>query len=62
MREEDLAKDLKLHPKQLRRVLQMLMEEKLVIREHRKEVILLILVLLFSSSSLYPSDGFVCCK
>ncbi|XP_062026663.1 uncharacterized protein LOC133742952 [Rosa rugosa] len=37
VREEDLAKDLKLHPKQLRRVLQMLMEEKLVIREHRKE-------------------------
>ncbi|KAL6175352.1 hypothetical protein ACLB2K_051993 [Fragaria x ananassa] len=37
VREEDLAKDLKLHPKQLRRVLQFLMEERLVIREHRKE-------------------------
>nr|XP_011464246.1 PREDICTED: general transcription factor IIE subunit 1-like [Fragaria vesca subsp. vesca] len=37
VREEDLAKDLKLHPKQLRWVLQFLMEERLVIREHRKE-------------------------
>ncbi|KAL6182938.1 hypothetical protein ACLB2K_044350 [Fragaria x ananassa] len=37
VREEDLAKDLKLHSKQLRRVLQFLMEERLVIREHRKE-------------------------
>lgn len=38
MREEDLAKDLKLHSKQLRRTLRFFEEEKLVTRDHRKEV------------------------
>lgn len=38
VREEDLAKDLKLHAKQLRRVLRFLEEEKLLTRDHRKEV------------------------
>lgn len=37
VREEDLAKDLKLHSKQLRRTLRFLEEEKLVARDHRKE-------------------------
>ncbi|PSS26840.1 General transcription factor IIE subunit 1 like [Actinidia chinensis var. chinensis] len=37
VREEDLAKDLKLHSKQLRRTLRFLEEEKLVTRDHRKE-------------------------
>lgn len=41
VREEDLAKDLKLHSKQLRRTLRFLEEEKLVARDHRKEVSLL---------------------
>ena len=36
--EEDLAKDLKLHLKQLRRTLRFFEEEKLVTRDHRKEV------------------------
>lgn len=40
VREEDLAKDLKLHSKQLRRTLRFLEEEKLIMRDHRKEVIL----------------------
>ena len=38
MKEEDLAKFLKLHPKQLRRTLRVLEEEMLVVREHRREV------------------------
>lgn len=38
VKEEDLAKVLRLHPKQLRRTLRVLEEEMLVIREHRKEV------------------------
>ncbi|GJY97635.1 transcription initiation factor IIE subunit alpha [Tanacetum coccineum] len=38
VREEDLAKDLKLHLKQLRRTLRFFEEEKLVTRDHRKEV------------------------
>ncbi|XP_050376255.1 uncharacterized protein LOC126793700 isoform X2 [Argentina anserina] len=37
VREEDLAKDLKLHSKQLRRALRYFEEEKLVTRDHRKE-------------------------
>ncbi|KAL1824732.1 hypothetical protein ACET3Z_011510 [Daucus carota] len=37
VREEDLAKDLKLHAKQLRRILRFFEEEKLVTRDHRKE-------------------------
>ncbi|XP_065860658.1 uncharacterized protein [Euphorbia lathyris] len=37
VREEDLAKDLKLHSKQLRRILRFFEEEKLVTRDHRKE-------------------------
>lgn len=37
IREEDLAKILKLHSKQLRRTLRFFEEEKLVTREHRKE-------------------------
>ncbi|KAK6946972.1 TFIIEalpha/SarR/Rpc3 HTH domain [Dillenia turbinata] len=36
-REEDLAKELKLHSKQLRRTLRFLEEEKMVSRDHRKE-------------------------
>ncbi|KAI4324632.1 hypothetical protein MLD38_030102 [Melastoma candidum] len=37
VREEDLAKAIKLHTKQLRRTLRMLEEEKLITRDHRKE-------------------------
>lgn len=37
VREEDLAKDLKLHSKQLRRILRFFEEEKLITRDHRKE-------------------------
>ncbi|KAL5726069.1 hypothetical protein ACHQM5_009140 [Ranunculus cassubicifolius] len=37
VREDDLAKDLKLHSKQLRRTLRFFEEEKLVTRDHRKE-------------------------
>lgn len=37
VREENLAKDLKLHTKQLRRTLRFFEEEKLVTRDHRKE-------------------------
>ncbi|KAM7278925.1 hypothetical protein ACFE04_006059 [Oxalis oulophora] len=37
VREEDLAKDLKLHSKQLRRILRLFEEEKLITREHRRE-------------------------
>ncbi|XP_042487358.1 transcription initiation factor IIE subunit alpha isoform X1 [Macadamia integrifolia] len=37
IREEDLAKDLKLHSKQLRRTLRFFEEEKLITRDHRKE-------------------------
>ncbi|GAB4825217.1 hypothetical protein Ancab_008092 [Ancistrocladus abbreviatus] len=37
VREEDLAKDLRLHTKQLRRTLRFFEEEKLVMRDHRKE-------------------------
>lgn len=37
IREEELAKELKLHLKQLRRILRFFEEEKLVTREHRKE-------------------------
>lgn len=38
VREEDLAKDLKLHSKQLRRTLRFFEEEKVVTRDHRREV------------------------
>lgn len=48
VREEDLAKDLKLHSKQLRRTLRFFEEEKLVTRDHRKEVILLNFIFVFS--------------
>lgn len=37
VREEDLAKDLKVHSKQLRRALRFFEEEKLVMRDYRKE-------------------------
>ncbi|TVU30207.1 hypothetical protein EJB05_21817 [Eragrostis curvula] len=37
VQEEHLAKDLKLHSKQLRRILRFFEEEKLIMREHRKE-------------------------
>ncbi|XP_058788334.1 uncharacterized protein LOC131662532 isoform X2 [Vicia villosa] len=37
VREEDLAKDLKLHAKQLRRTLRFFEEEKIITRDHRKE-------------------------
>ncbi|GAV74232.1 TFIIE_alpha domain-containing protein [Cephalotus follicularis] len=37
VREEDLAKDLKLHSKQLRRTLRFFEEEKLITRDHRRE-------------------------
>ncbi|XWS75749.1 hypothetical protein CRYUN_Cryun01aG0118800 [Craigia yunnanensis] len=37
VREEDFAKELKLHSKQLRRTLRLFEEEKLVIRDHRRE-------------------------
>ncbi|CAI5470680.1 unnamed protein product [Closterium sp. Yama58-4] len=37
MREEELARQLHLHPKQLRRTLKMLEEEMMIVREHRKE-------------------------
>ncbi|GAB2274562.1 hypothetical protein Dimus_009329 [Dionaea muscipula] len=37
VREEDLAKDLRLHSKQLRRILRFFEEEKLVMRDHRRE-------------------------
>ncbi|MCL7030819.1 hypothetical protein MKW94_028236 [Papaver nudicaule] len=37
IREEDLAEELKMHPKELRRNLVFLEEEKLVTRDHRKE-------------------------
>ncbi|XP_074564708.1 uncharacterized protein LOC141821210 isoform X2 [Curcuma longa] len=37
VREEDLAKTLKLHAKQLRRILRYFEEEKLVMRDHRRE-------------------------
>ncbi|OAY36125.1 general transcription factor IIE subunit 1 [Manihot esculenta] len=37
VREEDLAKDLKLHSKQLRRTLRFFEEEKLIARDNRKE-------------------------
>ena len=43
VREEDLAKDLKLHSKQLRRTLRFFEEEKLVTRDHRREVSTLII-------------------
>lgn len=39
VREEDLAKDLKLHTKQLRRILRFFEEEKIITRDHRREVI-----------------------
>ncbi|KAK1384020.1 General transcription factor IIE subunit 1 [Heracleum sosnowskyi] len=37
VREEDLAKNLRMHTKQLRRILRFFEEEKLVTRDHRKE-------------------------
>ncbi|KAE8654918.1 General transcription factor IIE subunit 1 isoform 3 [Hibiscus syriacus] len=37
VREEDFAKELKLHSKQLRRILRLFEEEKLVTRDHRRE-------------------------
>ncbi|CAM6034878.1 unnamed protein product [Sphagnum compactum] len=39
VKEDDLAKVLRLHPKQLRRTLRVLEEEMLVIREHRRETV-----------------------
>ncbi|XP_054792458.1 uncharacterized protein LOC129298075 isoform X2 [Prosopis cineraria] len=39
VREEDLAKDLKLHTKQLRRTLRFFEEEKFITRDHRKETV-----------------------
>lgn len=39
VKEDDLAKDLRLHPKQLRRTLRTLEEESLIVREHRRETI-----------------------
>ncbi|KZV22144.1 general transcription factor IIE subunit 1-like [Dorcoceras hygrometricum] len=48
VREEDLAKDLKLHTKQLRRTLRFFEEEKLVTRDHRKEVS-------FAAGTLWPN-------
>eukprot|EP00250_Pteridium_aquilinum_P007411 c17133_g1_i3 orf=268-1734(+) len=39
VKEDDLAKDLRLHPKQLRRTLRTLEEEALIVREHRRETI-----------------------
>jgi transcription initiation factor TFIIE subunit alpha len=38
VKEEDLAKALKLHSKQRRRTLRFFEEEKLVTRDHRREV------------------------
>lgn len=38
VREEDLAKDLQLHAKQLRKIIRLFEEEKLIMRDHRKEV------------------------
>ncbi|KAK2355487.1 Transcription factor TFIIE, alpha subunit [Trifolium repens] len=35
--EEDLAKDLKLHTKQLRRTMRFFEEEKIITRDHRRE-------------------------
>ncbi|KAF2298819.1 hypothetical protein GH714_028170 [Hevea brasiliensis] len=46
VREEDLAKDLKLHSKQLRRTLRFFEEEKLVTRDHRKEAYLVTITIL----------------
>ncbi|MCO5599482.1 hypothetical protein L7F22_053586 [Adiantum nelumboides] len=37
VKEDDLAKNLRLHPKQLRRTLRTLEEEALIVREHRRE-------------------------
>eukprot|EP00898_Chlorokybus_atmophyticus_P004807 jgi/Chlat1/5327/Chrsp35S08985 len=37
VKEDELAKDLRMHPKQLRRAIRVLEEEQLVIREHRRE-------------------------
>ncbi|KAJ7518182.1 hypothetical protein O6H91_21G058600 [Diphasiastrum complanatum] len=39
VKEEDLARDLKLHPKQLRRTLRVLEEEQLVVREDHRETV-----------------------
>ncbi|CAM6106125.1 unnamed protein product [Calypogeia fissa] len=39
VKEEDLARDLRLHPKQLRRTLRVLEEELLILREHRRETV-----------------------
>ncbi|KAK2355486.1 Transcription factor TFIIE, alpha subunit [Trifolium repens] len=36
-KEEDLAKDLKLHTKQLRRTMRFFEEEKIITRDHRRE-------------------------
>lgn len=38
VREDDLARDLKLHAKQLRNIIRHFEEQKLVTRYHRKEV------------------------
>lgn len=38
MREEDLAKELKLHAKQLRKIIRHFEEQNLIMRDHRKEV------------------------
>jgi transcription initiation factor IIE alpha subunit len=38
VREEDLAKDLNLHTKQLRRSLQLFEDENIITRDHRREV------------------------
>ncbi|XP_057440209.1 uncharacterized protein LOC130732114 [Lotus japonicus] len=46
VREEDLAKDLKLHTKQLRRTLRFFEEENFITRDHRRE-----------SARIYSADG-----
>ncbi|WJX30670.1 hypothetical protein P8452_19182 [Trifolium repens] len=38
VREEDLARDLKLHTKQLRRTLHLFEKEKIITQDHRREV------------------------
>lgn len=38
VREEDLAKELKLHAKQLRKIIRHFEEQNLIMRDHRKEV------------------------
>lgn len=60
VREEDLAKDLKLHSKQLRRTLRFFEEEKLVTRDHRKEVSLSLLHIY--SLEFFTQFGMLACN